>query len=333
MEKERRFKFNSYLTALIIALISLIIFVIFTILVKTTNVKEGIFGTVGFYNFNVNFLVKAGKHKILYQTSEILGYFALSTCLIYIVIGITQLIKRKSLKKVDKNIYHIAIYYVVVLIFYFIFEKVSINNRPIYTLKEIEPSYPSSHTLFSLSLLIVNASELKEYIKSEKLHKISCYALLILAIAIVILRTICGVHWATDIIGGVLLSASLIAFFEASKYFLLETKNLKIIFYIVYSSFVILALILVGLIIYLGLSSIKTWVKVILIVAIFIAIIAIFLVTLKMEQMVGSYRCNKCKFEFKPTYKQVLSSMHCGTTRYLKCPVCKKRTWNKKIIK
>ena len=54
---------------------------------------------------------------------------------------------------------------------------------------------------------------------------------------------------------------------------------------------------------------------------------------LKLEVSVGAYKCKNCGYEIVPTYKQALNAMHRGTTRYLKCPKCKKRTWCKKVIK
>lgn len=54
---------------------------------------------------------------------------------------------------------------------------------------------------------------------------------------------------------------------------------------------------------------------------------------LKLEVSVGTYKCNNCGHEIVPTYQQALWAMHRGTTRYLKCPNCKKRTWCKKKIK
>ena len=54
---------------------------------------------------------------------------------------------------------------------------------------------------------------------------------------------------------------------------------------------------------------------------------------LKLEISVGAYKCKNCGHEFVPTYKQALSAMHLSTTRYLKCPECKKRTWCKKVLK
>ena len=54
---------------------------------------------------------------------------------------------------------------------------------------------------------------------------------------------------------------------------------------------------------------------------------------LKLEVSVGAYKCKKCGNEIVPTYSEALWAMHRGTTRYLKCPNCKKRTWCKKVLK
>ncbi len=53
---------------------------------------------------------------------------------------------------------------------------------------------------------------------------------------------------------------------------------------------------------------------------------------LKLEVSVGAYKCKNCGHEFVPTYTQALNAMHMGTTRYLKCPECKKRSWCKKVL-
>lgn len=53
---------------------------------------------------------------------------------------------------------------------------------------------------------------------------------------------------------------------------------------------------------------------------------------LKIETETGYYQCNKCHHKYVPRYKQVYFAMHFGTTRYLKCPKCNKRSWNKKVL-
>ena len=68
-----------------------------------------------------------------------------------------------------------------------------------------------------------------------------------------------------------------------------------------------------------------------------IGIVVIFLIpcfyALKLEISVGAYKCKNCGHEIVPTYKQALNAMHRGTTRYLKCPECGKRSWCKKVLK
>ena len=53
---------------------------------------------------------------------------------------------------------------------------------------------------------------------------------------------------------------------------------------------------------------------------------------LKLEVSVGAYKCKNCGHEIVPTYMQALNAMHRGTTRYLKCPECNKRSWCKKVL-
>ena len=54
---------------------------------------------------------------------------------------------------------------------------------------------------------------------------------------------------------------------------------------------------------------------------------------LKLEISVGAYKCKNCGHEIVPTYFEALNAMHIGTTRFLKCPKCGKRTWCKKVLK
>ena len=68
-----------------------------------------------------------------------------------------------------------------------------------------------------------------------------------------------------------------------------------------------------------------------------LALCVVFLIpcfyALKLEVSVGAYKCKNCGYEIVPTYMQALNAMHRGTTRYLKCPKCNKRTWCKKVLK
>ena len=53
---------------------------------------------------------------------------------------------------------------------------------------------------------------------------------------------------------------------------------------------------------------------------------------LRLEVSVGAYKCKNCGNKIVPSYFSALNAMHMGTTRYLKCPKCNKRTWCKKVL-
>ncbi|MCI8352258.1 MAG: helix-turn-helix domain-containing protein [Clostridia bacterium] len=53
---------------------------------------------------------------------------------------------------------------------------------------------------------------------------------------------------------------------------------------------------------------------------------------IKIEQTAGYYECDKCHYKYIPTYKNVLFAMHYGRTRYMKCPKCNEKSWNKKVL-
>lgn len=53
---------------------------------------------------------------------------------------------------------------------------------------------------------------------------------------------------------------------------------------------------------------------------------------IKIEQTAGYYECDKCHYKYIPTYKSVLFAMHYGRTRYMKCPKCNEKSWNKKVL-
>lgn len=75
----------------------------------------------------------------------------------------------------------------------------------------------------------------------------------------------------------------------------------------------------------------ETWQIVTILASVVVFLIPCFY-ALKLEVSVGAYKCKNCGNEFVPTYAQALNAMHMGTTRYLKCPKCGKRTWCKKVI-
>ena len=196
-----------------------ILYIFFTILyiylVKNIDVQAiGPNGTsVGFAKFNDSVRSLIGTNLNLYKISEYLGYIILLIAGIYALVGLLQLIKRKSIAKVDKEIYLLGLFYIVVLMIYILFEKVIINYRPVILDGKLEASFPSSHTMLAIcigvSAVIVN----RKYIKRELLGTVNTLITL-LCLSVVVLRVLSGVHWATDIIGGLLISITVLIGFK-----------------------------------------------------------------------------------------------------------------------
>lgn len=200
---------------LILSIILTIVSVLYTILVKTVDVKKiGPKGSlVGFATLNSLFKNIIGSNMTIYKITEILGYLVFLLCLFYAIIGIYQLIKRKSLKEIDKQIYLIAGFYVLVLMVYILFEKLIINYRPVLIDGELEASFPSSHTVLSICVCLSSIMLSRKYI-SKKYVDIVNVITIILMLGVLIGRLISGVHWISDIIGGIIISMTLIMYFK-----------------------------------------------------------------------------------------------------------------------
>ena len=81
-----------------------------------------------------------------------------------------------------------------------------------------------------------------------------------------------------------------------------------------------------------ALLPIEDWQRIIVVFSGFIPGIIGFLFALRIEQVAGYYECKHCKHKYVPTYKAVVSAPHMGSTRYMKCPCCNKKSWQKKVL-
>ncbi len=195
-----------------------LLFVFFTLLVRVIDVQAvgPLESRVGFAGLNLAVHNFFGMHIFWYKLTQVLGIAAIFVAAVFAIVGFIQLIKRKSLLKVDKDLLMLGIVYIVLILLYVLFEKVPINYRPVVldTAEGLEPSYPSTHTMLILTIFGTAIRCAGVYIKNQKLvftAKILC--LVIMAITIVG-RLVCGVHWFTDIVGGVLISLAFISLYK-----------------------------------------------------------------------------------------------------------------------
>jgi len=166
--------------------------------------------TVGFAALNRSFHALTGVHMMLYTITDWLGLIPVFCGLAFAGLGLCQWIKRKSVAKVDFNILVLGGFYIVVLGAYLLFEEFVVNYRPVLIEGYLEASYPSSTTMLVLCFMPTAKLQLNSRINNPIIKR--CISITIDAFIcfMVIGRLISGVHWLTDIIGGVLLSTGLV---------------------------------------------------------------------------------------------------------------------------
>ena len=172
---------------------------------------------VGFATVNGWAFQLLGVHLLWYHITDWLGVVAIAIAFAYAATGLCQLIKRKSIRKVDRHILALGGFYLLVIGCYLFFEKVVINCRPILMDGNLEASYPSSHSMIVVSIMATAVMAFRALCpqKREWCLAADIFAAVVIAVT-VIGRLIAGVHWLTDIVGGLLLSAALVVSYWAA---------------------------------------------------------------------------------------------------------------------
>ena len=200
----------------------MVLFIVFTILVKTVDVQYiNQVGYLGFYTANMNVfdhVVAFGKTGVLNKVTDIGLYLSIAVVGVFAIIGIIQLVKRKSFKKVDPVLYVLVATYVITVAFYLIFEIVKINYSPFSTAGHLKASYPSSHILAFSVFVITGVITMFDYLKVNKIVTICTYVIAtILCLVFSLSRLYSGEHYLSDVVGSLLLSGTIIALFVSLK--------------------------------------------------------------------------------------------------------------------
>ena len=201
--------------SLYFALILICAFAVWTVLILRVDVRAvgPNRSRVGFAGLNLAFHQMTGTNLSLYTLTDWLGLVPVVFAFGFAVFGLCQWIKRKSIFKVDRTILILGGYYVLVIALYLFFEEVVINYRPILIDGRLEASYPSSTTLLTATVMPTAAHQLSCRIKNSVMRRSLCALIYLFAAFMIIGRLISGVHWFSDIIGGLLLSAGLVGFY------------------------------------------------------------------------------------------------------------------------
>lgn len=215
---------------LLISFLLLFVFVLFTFAVKTVDVANiGQDGTaVGFAKINGFFKDLFGKSELLYKLAEILGYLSIAVMAGFAGLGLYQAIKRKSLLKIDYQLFILAGLYIAIILAYILFEVFEVNYRPFDFGEGLEASYPSSHTLMAV-VVMGSAVRMFSYLLKDKtaLRRAASICAMVVAAATVIFRFVSSAHWFTDILGSLILGGALLMLFNSIINIVEDLKNAK----------------------------------------------------------------------------------------------------------
>ena len=198
--------------------ISGLLVMILIVLVRFIDVRPiGAEGTsIGLSRLNGFFFRLSGVNILWYHITDWLGVAAILVAFLFAMAGFVQLIKRRSILKVDHEILALGGLYIVVIGLYVLFEIVIVNYRPIIMPDGTHPeaSFPSSHTMLVCVIMGSAIMLIGKYVKEKQLCRVlRGFYSAIIGIT-VIGRLIAGVHWLTDIVGGVLISIFLLSLFS-----------------------------------------------------------------------------------------------------------------------
>ena len=206
-ENQRNFYIATYM---------LLAFMLWTAAIQMIDVQaigpQG--SSVGFATINRFVHNLTGVHMSLYTITDWLGLVPLVFVMGFALLGLIQWIQRKHLFKVDYNILVLGGFYIVVMAVYILFEVFVVNYRPVLIEGILEASYPSSTTMLVMCVMPTAMMQINTYIKNDILKRSVASAITAFVIFMVIGRLISGVHWFTDIIGGVLLSTGLVLIYH-----------------------------------------------------------------------------------------------------------------------
>ena len=151
-----------------------------------------------------------GVHLILNHITDWAGVVAIFVAVAFAVLGLIQWIQRKHILKVDSNLLALGVFYIVVFGVFVFFEYHVINRRPVLINGYLEASYPSSTTMLAMCVLPTAMMQFRQYIRKMWLRKTVNILCGVFTAFMVLGRLVCGVHWFTDILGGMIFSAGMI---------------------------------------------------------------------------------------------------------------------------
>lgn len=204
------------------------VFILFTVLVSVAGVGKtpvkvvasngqitpGEEISVGFAGINTAASDALGYSSTWYKLSKYLGYACILAAGALCLWAVWQAISRHGIRNMDRDLSCFCLLMIAMLLFYALFEVLKLNYRPVMLEGKLEASYPSTHTLIALCGAGGAAIFLSRMNIRGQLKIAGVCALGFVAFLTVLFRLLAGVHWVTDILGGVLLSAALVQLYR-----------------------------------------------------------------------------------------------------------------------
>lgn len=164
---------------------------------------------IGFAGLNVRVFSALGQNELWYEITEALGLVAFAAVGGIALIALVQLIGRKSLLKLDADLWLTAAFLGVMAVLYVLFEIVIINYRPVLEEGALAASFPSSHTMLVFCVMWAALVQCVRRIRFTSI-RVAAVAICLLVIGVTAVgRLLSGVHWLTDIVGSLLISGAL----------------------------------------------------------------------------------------------------------------------------
>jgi undecaprenyl-diphosphatase len=170
---------------------------------------------VGFASLNGSFHRLTGVHMALYTLTDWLSLLPVALGAGFAALGAVQWIRRRRIGQVDRDLLALGGFYLLVLAVYLAFECFVVNRRPVLIGGIHEASYPSSTTVLVLCVGSTAVMQLKSRICHQGIRRWVCTVLIHYMAAMVLGRLLSGVHWLSDIIGGVFISGALVTLYGA----------------------------------------------------------------------------------------------------------------------
>ena len=180
---------------------------------------------VGFATLNQQVWQAIGQHKAALHASEICGLCMIAAVGAFGITGLVQIIRRKGFLRADKELYVMAGGLMLLAAAYVFFEIFVVNCRPVLDEGELAASYPSSHAMLAVAVAGMGAAYLHARPKKGALIGILVGFLSGVSVCTMACRLLGGVHWLTDIVGGVLLGLVITFGYLAACAFLSKNKE------------------------------------------------------------------------------------------------------------